>query len=88
MAYWYFPCPHCGSKTIARTSEQVSRLTKETRCVCLNPECGHTFVTVTQAVRTISESACPHPEVSLPIHGRPQVPGEPAGRRYAAMNER
>lgn len=88
MAYWRFPCPHCGEKTVARTSDQVSRLSKETKCVCQNPDCGHTFVTVTQVVRTISPSACPHPDVSLPIRDKPIQRRKPAGPGYAAMNAR
>lgn len=88
MAYWRFPCPHCGEKTVARSSDQVSRLSKETRCVCQNPECGHTFVTVTQVVRSISPSACPHPDVNLPIRDQSPERRKPAGPGYAAMNVR
>ncbi len=61
------PCPHCEQPAVIRTSVQVSRLTREYMFCCTNPECGHTFVALTEVVRTLSPSATPDPSVCLPM---------------------
>lgn len=60
------PCPHCEQPAVIRTSVQMSRLMREYMYCCTNPECGHTFVAITEVVRTLSPSATPDPSVSLP----------------------
>lgn len=60
-------CPHCEDKAFIRTSQQVTRIIREAKCICSNPECGHTFVILVEAVRTISKPTIPHPSVNLPI---------------------
>jgi hypothetical protein len=35
--------------------------------VCLDYECGHTFVANLEAVRTLSPSAKPNPAIGLPL---------------------
>lgn len=60
------PCPHCEQPAVIRTSVQMSRLMREYMFCCTNPECGHTFVAITEVVRTLSPSATPDPSVSLP----------------------
>jgi len=61
-------CPHCDSPTIVRSSEKITRKTKQAKLICTNPDCGHTFVVMVEAVKTISQSAMPHPSVHLPMH--------------------
>jgi hypothetical protein len=60
-------CPHCGQVSTTRTSKPVSLISKESWYQCRNLECGHTFVAVTEVVRTLSPSARPNPLVRLPI---------------------
>jgi len=62
-----FACPHCESPTIVRTSETVTRQTRQAKLICTNADCGHTFVVVVEAVRTISPSAKHHPSVHMPM---------------------
>jgi len=57
-------CPHCESVANIRTSRPVTRLTRELHCQCTNLECGHTFVSLLEAVRTISPSNTPDPMVT------------------------
>lgn len=63
-------CPHCGSVCAIRDSGQVTLLTRESIYACSNPECGHTFVGLTEIVRTLSPSAIPNPAVELPLSSR------------------
>ena len=60
------PCPHCDHTALIRHSEQITRVTRKMKLVCQNEECGHTFVALVEAVRTLSPSATPSPEVHLP----------------------
>lgn len=55
-------CPTCKSKAIIRTSEDISELLREVRCICSNTECGHTFVVNVSYARTISPSVLSFPE--------------------------
>lgn len=59
-------CPHCDFPTTTRTSERLSKLVKRSSHICTNPECGHTFLTHTEVVLTLSPSSTPDPSVSLP----------------------
>ncbi|TQV61426.1 MAG: ogr/Delta-like zinc finger family protein [Halothiobacillaceae bacterium] len=58
-------CPHCEKPTIVRTSEKITRQTRQAKLICTNADCGHTFIVVVEAVKTISPSATPHPEVRM-----------------------
>ena len=60
-------CPHCKEPSFIRTSAQMTVLTRESTYACTNPECGHTFVALTEVVRTLSPSATPDPSVNLPL---------------------
>ncbi|QXZ11263.1 ogr/Delta-like zinc finger family protein [Comamonas sp. Y33R10-2] len=60
-------CPHCETPCLIRSSQKMSRLTRELIYWCTNPECGHTFVALMEVVRTLSPSATPDPSVSLPL---------------------
>lgn len=61
------PCPHCMTASYIRRSQQISRLTRELTLICKKPECGHTWIVYSQAVRTLSPSAMPDQSVNLPI---------------------
>ena len=59
-------CPHCGCPAHTRRTEYQSELTRELRYQCTNIDCGHTFVSLEQIVRTISPSAIPSKRIKLP----------------------
>lgn len=59
------PCPHCSATAYVRSSRLMSPISKEMYYQCSNLECGHTFVGVTEVVRTLSPSACPNPSVQI-----------------------
>lgn len=60
-------CPHCAHPARARTSTQLSPLFREVTYTCLNVKCGHVFVCGLEAIRTLSPSAIPDPEINLPL---------------------
>jgi predicted RNA-binding Zn-ribbon protein involved in translation (DUF1610 family) len=68
-------CPHCNSRAITRSAREMSITLREIVYMCLNPECGHTYVANLEVVRTLSLSAKPRQEVRLPIspHVRQRV---------------
>jgi len=61
-----FTCPHCDSVANTRSSRMLSVKLREAFCQCSNLYCGHTFVTLTEVVRTLSPSATPNPLVFIP----------------------
>lgn len=61
------PCMHCKAQAEIRTSRMVTESMRESTYVCTNVECGHTFVAITEAVRTLVPSATPDPAVNLPL---------------------
>ncbi|WP_164271864.1 ogr/Delta-like zinc finger family protein [Stenotrophomonas sp. B1-1] len=69
----FLRCPHCNCVAYVRTSVMQSKLKRESAVQCNNVLCGHTFTAVTQIVRTLSPSACPSSDVSLPV--RQRAPG-------------
>ncbi|WP_175772409.1 ogr/Delta-like zinc finger family protein [Paraburkholderia phenazinium] len=60
-------CPHCATRPIARSSRELTSTLREVTYMCLNPECGHTYVANLEIVRTLSPSALPNPAVRLPF---------------------
>ncbi|MDH7641169.1 ogr/Delta-like zinc finger family protein [Sphingomonas oryzagri] len=62
-----FPCPHCGGRTLIRSSEQVSDTVRETRMRCDNDDCGFSFVAQISVIRTIQPSLQPKPGVVVPL---------------------
>lgn len=60
-------CPHCGARTITRSSVQVTPTYREVRLNCDNDACGHTMVAEIAIVRTIRPSLRPNPAVTLPV---------------------
>lgn len=63
---FFIRCPHCETKACVRTSKQETRTMRSLICQCTNALCGYTFVSALEAIRTISPSAMPNPEVNLP----------------------
>jgi hypothetical protein len=45
----------------------MSGTLRELTYVCLNPECGHTYVANLEIVRTLSPSAIPNPAIRIPF---------------------
>lgn len=60
-------CPHCDSRAEIRTSKTMSAITREIYFQCPNPECGHTWVSLLSAIRTIVPSRIPCPDVYIPL---------------------
>lgn len=60
-------CPHCKHTATARTSTQMSALYREVTYCCRNTLCGHVFVAGLEAIRTLSPSSIPDPEIDLPL---------------------
>lgn len=60
-------CPHCRTMCIVRSSNVLTRTSRELFFVCMNVNCGHTFSAVMSILRTISPSAMPDPTVVLPM---------------------
>lgn len=60
-------CPHCKSAAATRTSKPLSELSREIYYQCTNPECGHTWVSLLSAIRTIVPSRTPNPNVHIPL---------------------
>jgi hypothetical protein len=60
-------CPHCHSRAVARSSRELSLTLREIVYMCIDPECGHTYVANLEIVRTLSPSATPNLAVKLPL---------------------
>lgn len=60
-------CPHCHTSSLVRSSRQMSATLRELEFQCHNVYCGHTWVATLEAVRTLSPSSIPNPEVHLPL---------------------
>ena len=62
-----FRCPHCGARSVVRTSELMSPTVTWLYVQCRNLECGHTWRVDAEASITLSPSAMPNPGVHIPI---------------------
>lgn len=71
-------CPHCGDRSIVRSSEQVTPIVRELRLTCENIECGHYFVAQLTVIRTVRPSARPRADIHLP-QGDWKPPANDAG---------
>lgn len=67
MATLSINCPHCGTKAQARSTRVLTPLVKNAFFQCPNVECGHTFSAQLAITHTIASSACPNPEIALPV---------------------
>ncbi|MDC7683241.1 ogr/Delta-like zinc finger family protein [Asticcacaulis sp. BYS171W] len=52
-----FPCPVCTGNAKIRESEALSHTTRRLKYLCLDVECGHTWVAHLTYVSTLSPSA-------------------------------
>jgi hypothetical protein len=62
-----FPCPHCDARSTAVKTRRISWKSIEVGYRCTDIDCGHTFVAVIEAIRTLSPSSRPRPGVNLPL---------------------
>lgn len=60
-------CPHCRARTIVRTSEELSNITRKQYRQCTNIYCYHSFTVLQSVSETIVPSACPDPTVKIPL---------------------
>lgn len=67
-------CPHCDTRATKRTSRKITEITREAYFQCNNIECGHTWVALISAIRTIVPSRTPNPKVYIPISDRALTP--------------
>ena len=65
-------CPHCGMLATARTSRELSRTLREVKYQCRDIECGHTWMATLEAVRTLSPSGKPDPEIEAVLPFSPR----------------
>ncbi|AXW32722.1 transcriptional regulator [Ralstonia solanacearum] len=63
-------CPHCSNVAHIRSSRRVTRFTRELYCQCSNLVCSHTFVALTEVVRTLAPSNTPDAEVAQQLAAR------------------
>lgn len=64
---WGRVCPHCKGPSTIRSSQQVTPSYSEILRICANPLCGHVWIDSVEAVRTLSPSAIPDPEIYIPL---------------------
>ncbi|WP_267382376.1 MULTISPECIES: ogr/Delta-like zinc finger family protein [unclassified Sphingomonas] len=67
-------CPHCGTRSIVRSSEAVTDTVRELRMVCDNTDCGCQFVSQLSVIRIVHQSATPNPAVRIPFGRWPAKP--------------
>ena len=60
-------CPICSSRSVARTSRELSPTLREISYRCENDECGHIYIAALEVVRTIVPSALHNPDVHVPL---------------------
>jgi hypothetical protein len=60
-------CPHCGSRSLVRSSWEQTPVYREIRFECVNEACGHAWVAGLEAIRTVCPSATPNPTVRIPL---------------------
>lgn len=66
-------CPHCRKRAQVRTSNEITLTMREVYFLCTNIVCGHSWVAVIEATRTISPSGIPNPKVNLPVLERESI---------------
>ena len=69
-------CPHCGHKSRIRSSTQITRTYRDIFYLCQNIVCGFSWKASLTLVYGISPSACPRPDLDLPMYEvpRPALP--------------
>ena len=64
---WGRRCPHCKGPSKIRSSTQVTPAYSEELRLCKNPLCGHIWIDGVEAIRTLSMSSTPDPEIHIPL---------------------
>lgn len=62
-----FRCPHCGTRSVVRTSLQMSPTVTWLYVQCRSIDCGHTWRVDAEATVTISPSAQPNLGVEMQL---------------------
>lgn len=62
-----FRCPHCGKRSVIRSSEQITPTFSRFYIQCPDVECGHTWRVDAAANVTLSPSAKPNPGVKMDL---------------------
>lgn len=78
-------CPHCDTLSRVRTSERLSRQETTLYLQCPKLQCSHTWVVLARAVRSITQSGAPHPDVDLPVVNRTPAPSTHGGNAQAGF---
>lgn len=73
-------CPHCGHAIRVRNSIGMHPLFRSMYLQCTNVNCGATYRGQLEITHTMSPSACPNPDIHLPL-------ADYAMRRLAAKQE-
>ena len=60
-------CPICSSRSVARTSRELSPTLREISYRCENDECGHIYIAALEVIRTVVKSALHNPNVQIPL---------------------
>ena len=60
-------CPHCRHGLRVRNSYSLHLLLRATYLQCTNINCGATFRAQMEITHAMSPSACPNPEIDLPV---------------------
>jgi hypothetical protein len=78
-------CPHCGHKSRIRSSTQITPIYRDIYYLCQNIVCGFSWKASLTLVHGISPSACPRPELDLPMYEvtKPALPApKPEDRQH------
>jgi predicted RNA-binding Zn-ribbon protein involved in translation (DUF1610 family) len=70
-------CPHCATRVIVRSSEQVTETYRELRVRCDNDDCGWAGCADLTITRTTAQSARPNANIHIPTL-RPRAAPRPA----------
>lgn len=77
-------CPHCMCIAQLHSLHAAGALFREHVYYCLDPYCGHTFITRSEVTRTLTPSKIPNPHVHIPISARAGKRRENKEKREAA----
>jgi len=60
-------CPICSSRSVARTSRELSPTLREISYRCENDTCGHIYIAALEVIRTVVPSAIQNHDVQIPL---------------------
>ena len=78
-------CPHCGTRTLIRTSRQINELFREGYSICTS--CAFMGKYVTHYIAECVPSVSPNPRVSLPALPRHQAANDIAASLAAEADQ-